>query len=221
MSRGFTLLEILAALALFAVMTLGISATLQQTARVTENVNQRKESVTSAQLAMDRLSSELRMAYRESTSPSDTLFQAREGSNGTEITFSYLDSPIRSLFVNRTPGLKIVRYFLEQNDETGTFDLKRIEAPYFERELLDTTEVQALTAAKGILSFDLEFFDLRNDQWIPEWNDGGSQTGGYFPTAVRINLEAVNSEFPSDEWEDRKIVFATSVMVLNQYEEIR
>lgn len=213
---GFTLLEILASIFIFAIMTIGIASTMKQTTSLAQRVKSREAKTMSAMIALDRLERELQMAYYNRVPfPDQAMFKLSEGSSGAELTFSLLDSPIKTLVQKRTPGLIYASYKLEKED-AGTFKILRTEVPYYAKEKMNEATPQVL--ASGLLQFKIEAYDYRNDRWVKEWDDRGPITGGYIPKAVRIVLEAVDPALPKDQWKDKSFKLQTELMVLNELE---
>lgn len=215
--RAFTLIELIAAIALFAVVMLGISALLGETTQITQRLKFRQGSVLSGQLALDRLGRELSMAFNENEVRTDTLFLLKNEAGGPELIFSYLDSPVRSLFVRRTPGIKVVRYYLDRDEKSGLFNLKRAELPLLEsREISNPDEMEGMIVAKGIVELKYELYDFRNDQWIDTWDDKSQFQRGSFPQAARIQLEVVNPEVPKTEYKSRSLKYTANFLILNE-----
>jgi len=212
--RGFTLLEIIASIALFSIMVVGIASTLGETNRISSRLQIRQKTVASGQIALDRLRRDLQMAFNENVQRSPSFFVVREVGAGQEMTFSYLDSPIKTLFSNRTPGILFASYSLETAGD-GTYNLIRSETPLWNAERIDESPSQVL--ARGILGWRLEMYDFRNDEWIPSWDSAGAQTGGYYPLAVRIRLEVTDPSLPPEQRASRGLVYQTAVMLLNEY----
>lgn len=220
-SKAFTLIELLAAIALFALMVIGVTSALEQIARTSVKLGVRTESVSSGQVALDRLKRDIRMAYSENIQRAQTYFGLKEGSTGPELTFSYLDSPIRTIFTNRTSGVKFASYALEKG-KNGTFDLIRSEIPMYDMKLFSEgsktlADYPAQTLARGVLNWEVELYDYRNDQWIKEWNSDGRITGGYYPLAVRFTLEVVDPEVEDEKRAEKSLTYKSAVMVLNEY----
>lgn len=215
--KGLTLIEILAAITLLSLMMMGVTTMLTNTSTLSEKLQSRQASLLSAQIGLERIRKDLQMAYDEQMPDDDSLFLAERRSFGPELQFSYLDSPIRTLFERRTPGLKIARYTLEQ-DSNGVLGLYRAETPFYDRENIEQADLQLI--ARGILDLKFEFYDHRNDRWLEEWDDKGTMTQGYFPYAVRIRLEAADPELDENERGDRSVVYRTQIILWNQYEEV-
>lgn len=212
--KAFTLIEIVASITIFAVIVVGIAFALRNTNRLSEKLLTRQESVLSAQAALDRLTRELRLAYHNNLRDVNLFFVGRELSTGPEVTFSFLDSPIETLFVRRTPGVKIASYALEATDN-GSFDLIRSETPIYMFDRIQDS--QSRIVARGILEWKMQYYDYRNDQWVDRWDSQGTITGGYFPTAVKLRIKAVDPRLPQSEWKDRSLVFQTAINLLNEY----
>ena len=213
---AFSLLEVLAAIFLFAIMTLGITSTLRETNRLTEKLRVRQTSVGSAQLALERLQRDLSMAYNERIQNSPSYFKGSEVSAGPELSFTALDSPLRPIVDRRSPGVIVVYYRLEKNED-GTLRLLRSEASSLNFE--DLKNLPGQLVASGILEMKTEYYDPRNDKWDREWDSKGQTTAGYFPRAVRIELTTIDPAAPKESWKDRSLKFETKVMVLNEWED--
>jgi len=207
-------MEVIAAIGLFALMTTGIVAALQQTQKISVKLRTRQASVLSGITAMDRMRRDFSMAYNENLQKTPTYFKSHDASLGPEIEFSTLDTPIRSLFSNRTPGVIVVKYKLEKADD-GTFKLLRSEVPLGEKDKIDTAIPQNLGA--GIMKMEVEFYDPYNDQWKKEWNSAEGSTRGV-PRAVRLAIESVDPQTPEIDRKEKTLRFESRISVLNEEE---
>lgn len=214
--KGFTLLEIVASIFLFSIMTLAIASTMRETGRLTSRVKTREAKTLSIMIALDRLQRDLQMAYLSRNRMDPSGFKLTDGNLGSELLFSYLDSPVKTLYQRRTPGLNFASYKLEKEDN-GTFKLIRTEVPFYAKEKMNDAIPQLL--ASGLLQFKMEAYDIRNSRWLKEWDDKGPATGGYSPVAVRITLEAVDPSLPKEQWKDKSLKIETDFVVLNELEQ--
>ncbi|MBN8555984.1 MAG: hypothetical protein J0L93_11105 [Deltaproteobacteria bacterium] len=205
-------MEILAALFLFAVMTIGISSTMRETTILTRKVSSREATASSAIIATDRLQKDIQMTFNE---PPISIFKLLEGGVGSEVTFSFLDTPIKTLFERRTAGLIMANYHLEKVDD-GSYKLLRSEVPYYNYEKLRDAPSQII--AEGVLKFRIEAYDHRNDRWLKDWDNKGPNTNGYFPKAVRLLIETVDTSLPKDEWQKKSLTITTDFLILNEIE---
>lgn len=217
-SRAFVLIQLLAAITLFAVIMLGISSMMSETTRLTRKLKERQESVMSAQSVISRLQRELTQAFDEQNRRGKTLFIARGASEGTELIFSYLDSPIRPLFENRTPGIKVVAYSLERARNSKVKKMLRSEVPLYDSDKIE----QAVSAvvARGIVSWEFQFYDKRRDRWVDEWDSLDREFNGDFPAAIKLKLEAIDPK-ADEAVENKSLVYQIAFNVLNQYRENR
>ncbi len=210
---GFTLLEVLASLVLFAIITLGIASTMRETNRIHERVKLRQRTTLSASVALDRLQRDLQMAFNERVQGSPSFFKSSETGLGPTLSFSFLDSPIKTLIQSRTPGLKAALYELKKNED-GSMELVRAEVGLHELTSLRNQRRQNL--AGGITELKYEFYDSRNDRWIEKWDTADAATNSFFPKAVKIMMTLVNPDWPKNEWNKRAMRYETSVMILNE-----
>lgn len=214
-THAFTLLEIVAALTLFSLLALGIVHALQENSSLTKKIKQRQATTLSGQIALERLERDLEQAYDERLQGSLTFFKSRESSQGPELSFSFLESPLHTLFERRTSGISALRYTLEKSDN-GTLNLLRTSLPLHEKEKIQQSPAQLL--ATGVLKWELEFYDPRQDLWQKEWDSRSRNTAGRFPLAIRLALETVDPKVLEKDWKQKSLRFETEIMVLNEIE---
>ena len=212
-SAGFTFLEILAAITLLSLMAVGIVHSIKETAIITAKLKTRATTILSGQIALDRLQRELQMAFNEATRGTPTYFKSDALGGRQELIFSYLDTPIRTLFEQRTSGVKFARYFLEKNDN-GSFTLLRSVVPFFQSAEIEKASSQIL--AKGILNLKFEFYAPQEDRWIDQWNSQSEKNFGRFPLAVRVSIETTDYRLPKEEWKTKSLFFQTEILLLNE-----
>jgi len=213
-TSGFTLIEIVSAIALFSILMVGVASMLGQTNLLNTKLRSRQVSVQAAQISFNKIERDLQMAFNENIQKSQSLFAAREGATGQELVFSYLDSPIKTLYIRRSFGMKFARYALEKS-ESGLFQLIRSETPLYLADRIEDSAFQVI--ARGIVGWKLEFYDYRNDQWLKTWDSRGNITGGYFPLAVKLHIEVTDPELPPEQRQKKSLVFESSILLLNEY----
>src|SRR5690606_26949430 len=108
------------------------------------------------------------------------------------------------------------RYYLEKADN-GTMNLLRFES--IKTDPMEIEREKGDLIATGILKWNLELYDPRNDQWRKDWDVKGRLTSNYFPMAARISFDVINPEIPKEQWNERSLRFQTAVLLLNQVEE--
>jgi len=189
---GFTLVEILVAVTLVAMMAVGLWAALRiginSWARGTENIDasQRNRSI------MDLVRKQIGSTYG-AVAPVDLLTgtAAYPIFSGSETSVQFIS--LCSLRFHDNPGLTMVSYDVVQNAQ-GDYELVQKEAKYLglnpERQdyFINSTE-QALTIFSNLESFKFEYFDpgdqTAGPQWVSSWDPHETQR---LPTAISMTF---------------------------------
>jgi general secretion pathway protein J len=214
-NRGFTLLEVIIAIALFAIIGAAVAGTMGQMTKLTKKIKLKETTVMSGQVALDRIERDLQMAFNEKVLHSPSFFKASNVGAGPEATFSFLDSDIKTLFEQRTPGLLFAHYFTER-DDNGTVKILRATAPSYVGENIKNEPGRLL--ATGVLEWTLEYYDAQNDLWHSDWDTSAAQTLNTFPKAVRVTIKTVDINLPKEDWKDKALILSTEFLVLNESE---
>jgi prepilin-type N-terminal cleavage/methylation domain-containing protein len=207
---GFTLIEMLVAVTLVAMMAVGLwsvfSVSVRSWSRGTEFIDetQRHRSI------LDKVRKQMASAYPLNESmgpPMDTsvdspldapidmrAIQGRTRANtplfyGTETSMSFIS--LNSLRFQESPGLTLVSYEVAPDSE-GNYSLVEKEARYT-GQIYDLGMIPSMSEAIPIFanlsSCIFEYFDPGNNdntsQWIREWN---GQEQGQLPAAVSITM---------------------------------
>lgn len=214
-NAGFTLLEVLAAVMIFAIMAASISMTVSETTKLTKKVKVRESTVMSSQIAFDRLQSDLQMAFNENMRNSPSIFKGVDSTHGMELVFSMIDNSFKVLFQSRTPGIILVRYHLDRAED-GTLTLYRSETPFYKSA--DYLQSQSHVVAKGLLGLEFEFYDFKNDLWQKKWDTTDAQSASYFPRAVKMKLTVSNPDLSDVERKEKAVTLSTAFQILNEIE---
>jgi len=202
---GFTLLEIILAVAIATGLLLVVLHFYRQSAELREQVLRETERVAAIRLVMDRLTSELR------TVPASSSGTLPLYGDSTMIEFIRTDVPSRGAWApaelgrvaNPESDLRLVRY--TAGDGLFTFGLSREEEALVGRRAL-TNAASALVAdgstatiAPTILTEEFEFVRFRywdGREWLEAWSELSP------PLAVEISLgfEPLPEELTPDEY---------------------
>jgi len=212
--RGFSLIEILAAIVIFAIMAAGVSSTLNETSKLTKRVKNRESTVLGAQIVVDRLQREMQMIFQDRQQKSLCFFKARQSTQGPDISFSFLDSPSRTFFERRSPGLKALRYFVEKSDE-GLLRLMRSETSLDKVNDLERSPAQVI--AEGVENFKFSFYEFQSDRWVESWDTSDMEMSGKFPRAIRFSFDVIDPTQPETS-PKRRLSLETAFQVLNEME---
>jgi prepilin-type N-terminal cleavage/methylation domain-containing protein len=194
---GFTLVEILVAVTLVAMMAVGLWAALRISisswARGTENIDasQRNRSI------LDLVRKQMGSTYG-AISPVDLLTGAIAypifSGSGTSVQFISLCS----LRFHENPGLTMVSYDVVQ-DAQGSYELVEKEAKYLgldpeQQDYFVDSNQQALTIFNNLESFKFEYFDpgtqTTSAQWVSAWDPRETQR---LPAAISMTFVTKDS----------------------------
>lgn len=179
-SRGFTLVEVLVAISILAILLTSIYGIFSSVSLARERLDADSAEYHRARVLFDRLGRELRGAYFQ-TSSRELVFA---GSSADDRSFEFeLTTSAVSPLSKTGSGIARVRYLLIE-DEEDTADgrvLMRSEHPV--HESVDETAAGMMRLIPGIEAMTLRFYI--NGQWKTAW-DG--QISG-LPELVEIALQ--------------------------------
>jgi prepilin-type N-terminal cleavage/methylation domain-containing protein len=192
--KGFTLLEMLIAVTLVAVMAVSLWAvfriSIRSWLRGTEfiDANQHHRSI------MDLMRKQMASTYGLIASPDPQLGVAsRVLFQGTENSLRFIS--LNSMRFQESPGLTYVIYGIEQDSEGG-FSLVEREAPYLgqltEQEIT-ASQADPIPVFTDLSSCVFEYFDSQNNtaSWVRDW-DGESRRR--LPQAISITMIGQDSK---------------------------
>jgi general secretion pathway protein J len=192
--KGFTLLEILIAIAILAVIATMVYASFDASIKVMDRVDRDADIYRQARLILTRLSEDLSMAYKPkgNVPPKATMCQFEgqfEGQDGVvdgraQDTLQLTSlSHLRYLPDEPASDLNLIEYSLEAEPEgKGWALLRREEANLCS---LSGTGDGQLVMGEGIHSFNLRYFDGKTKAWLDRW-DPASQG---LPWVVEIEIQ--------------------------------
>lgn len=166
-SRGFTLLELLIAIGLLALLSGLMLQSMRLTFQARETIERIEDLNHAAQVALRHLASDISMAYLSNhVNPleptGETLFDGR--SEG--LIFTYLGHERRRRG-SRESDQGLVEYTLESDpDGPGQVLVRR------EKAIIDDEPEQGGVKedlVSGVREFRLEYWDDENDDWKDEW----------------------------------------------------
>jgi general secretion pathway protein J len=168
---GFTLIEVLIAVAILSIVLAAIYSTFFLSHRAIEGMDESMLKLQESRMAIDILRRELDSAfYRVNEGNTFLKIEDRDvyGKQAAQLTFTTF-SPLR-------PGLSKISYYIEDKD--GNLSLfKKIESPYSKEE----------TEGVDIIE-DLEAFTVEakyNDKWVKTWD---TEIIKDKPNEIRIGL---------------------------------
>lgn len=193
-ARGFTLLELLVAisiLAMVSVLIYGAFSAMQKSRAGLERVQERYRE---GRMAMQRISRDLQSCYLSLHVPVDTRlvvqktsFVGKRGSPTDRVDFNAFSNTRRDRNAHESDQAELSYFGSENPDHSGTLDLARRVSTYLDLDPQHGGRVEVL--ATDIDLFQLEYLDPQSGMWNESW-DTTQATGqpNRLPLQVRITL---------------------------------
>jgi len=189
--RGFTLIEVMIAVSITAVigaMTLGA---FQRTQALRQAVEEQDERISGARTALSRMAREVAGAYvsehydRRRYRDRPTLFRGKDGGGRDDILFATMDH-VRGLRDSKESDQMVVEYLLESDPaESGGYVLVRREKIRIDAEP-DRGGTQA-ELLRHVTGFTAAYWDWQKQEWDKEWTTAPGNRP-LLPTRVRLKL---------------------------------
>ncbi len=199
MRRGFTLLEVMLAIAILAIVATLIYGAFEQTSRNKRRIDEDLDHYRTVQLALDRMSRELSMAYVSThVNPSPSLQTVRTAfigeDHGREDRIDFTSFSHRRLFRNaHESDQNELSYFVTNHpDRPGVRVLARREQNRVDEDPQRGGTAQILI--ENVEGFEVEYFDPISSDWVKSWDT--TQPIGQpnrLPLQVRIFLTVPDS----------------------------
>jgi general secretion pathway protein J len=191
---GFTLLEILIAIAILALVVSSLYGAYSGTLKTIEMVEHVRDVEQAGRLALAQIADDFRSFFRQasdddsegspSSSESSVPESEEEAASVVEFTTAAhldFDPVFPDLRINR------VRYVLEKQTENEKyFRLIRHERLF--TDVGGESEEKAMELVDGVESLTLTYLD-EDGQMTSEWDTDGEQTGDLCPRLIKIDLK--------------------------------
>ena len=190
--HGFTLIEIMLALALMAFLTSLLWGTIAQTAKVKKRIEQAQDRTHTVRLALMRMSREIEMAYVafESTGTQErrTMFSGISHTDFDELRFSWFGH-MRMRADAAEGDTSLVSYFSQPDPEDSTqTNLMRRETRRLEAKDLRLIPGETYLLCPAISRLKFAYYDYKQKDWREDWDTTTADGQTYLPTQVRISL---------------------------------
>ncbi len=205
--RGFTLLELLVAIAISALVLMVVYQTFNGIVDSAARLEEVADLDHMARVSLGIISRELRSAYWKPAGAnlnSTLIFSGTDGLAGgaasDELVFTTF-TPLVGLTGTVSPNLSVISYELEAAAEEEEFYLMHSEDTNSLGQSL--SQEQRYELAEHVKGLNLRYYDGEDDEWMDEWDAGLENK---LPNAVEIELY-----FKTSSGEDQK--YATSVEI--------
>jgi general secretion pathway protein J len=173
-SAGFTLIEIMVAVGIVAMMSTLVWSTFRQTALTKKSVEAQAIRYRTVRLALDRMARELAMAFlsqNEDTSQPErrTRFTGKINGNMHDLTFSYFGH--QRLYEDAPEAdSAVVSYYSELDKQTHTMNLWHRESRRLGYLKPEDLAGESDIVCDDVVKLVITYWDSRDKQWREEWN---------------------------------------------------
>lgn len=192
-SQGFTLMETLIALGIFALvgtLTYGVFARTvdarNQALTITSHYHQIRQ-------AMQRMSSEISMAFLSAHKDCEeertqTIFKTDQAHGGMRLDFTSFSHTKFRADANESDQNEL-SYFLDTHpDDPKVSVLMRREQNRIDDDPEEGGRVQVM--AENVVGLEFEFYDPKDDEWVDEWDSTNMDYRHRLPMFVTIRMKA-------------------------------
>jgi general secretion pathway protein J len=189
-ARGFTLVEVLVAMAITAIMGAMVAGAINQVGNAAEATRAQSERYGEARRALTRLSAELAMAFTSDhydraryANGRPTVFRGRED----EVLFTTM-AHVRLFRGAKESDQSVVEYSIDRDPENRDADaLFRREKIRIDDDPEDGGHRDLV--ARGVKRLTLSYWDATKKEWVREWDTSRVERLNELPTLVRAELE--------------------------------
>jgi general secretion pathway protein J len=171
--KGFTLIEILIAVSLTAILVTALYQTFFSVIKTGDIVEEGLDKYLEAGRFLDKFEQEVNAAYYKTTNP-ETIFAGEKRRMASEVSFTTFTHPILKEGMPAS-DLSAVRYFVDE-EKDGDIIYKEIWNPFIGKRF----KIEALKRVKG---FDVSFFNGKD--WAFAWD---SSLEKKLPEAIKVSI---------------------------------
>jgi general secretion pathway protein J len=194
---GFTLVEIMLALALMAFVTSLVWGTFAQTTKIKKRIESAQDRTHTVRVALMRMSREIEMAFlsgSEVTGTQDrrTMFSGTSHSDFDELRFSWFGH--QRMRADAAEGdTALVSYFsLPDPDDPMSTNVMRKETKRLEAKDLKLIPGETYILCPAVSRLKFAYYDYKQKDWREEWDTTKADGLQYLPTQVRISLTVLD-----------------------------
>lgn len=196
---GFTLLEILLALALFTIIGIATAKHLQQLSSTKNAAFRDMEIYNSLRTAVSILRFDLNQAFHvgyedlgdetkqlllQGQSAPHTLFDGRK----KELIFTSLSHRLYYLGRKETEQTEL-SYFLQDQKGQEFPSLMKRESTFIDDKLYEGGALY--TIIENVFSLSFQYWDDKKNRWVEDWSSDQGEFRDKFPLAVKMDLEVI------------------------------
>jgi general secretion pathway protein J len=194
---GFTLVEIMLALALMAFLTSLLWGTFAQTAKIKTRIEQAQDRTHTVRVALMRMSREIEMAFVSASEPIGsqerrTMFSGISHTDFDELRFSWFGH-LRMRADAAEGDTALVSYFTQNDPDNPLLtNLLRRETKRLEAKDLKLVPGETYLLCPAISRLKFAYYDYKQKDWREDWDTTKADGQQYLPTQVRISLTVLD-----------------------------
>ena len=191
-SRGVTLVEVMIAVGITAVIGAMVMGAFQRTYASKELADAQDERYVSARVSLTRIARELSQAFlsdhydRKKYREPLTVFRGKDGGERDDLLFATM-SHERLTQDAKESDQSVVEYTVEPDPALrGENALFRREKPRIDD---DPTHGGAKSiVCQHVTTFDVQYWDWKRQEWAREWVTNSAERQSILPTRVKVRL---------------------------------
>ena len=197
-SAGFTMIELMLAMAIFGFITTIMWGSFSQTAYSKKVIQSEQERVHTVRVALTRMARELEMAYlsdNENTAITNrrTFFAASARADVDELMFStFAHQRLRAGAAEGDTSL-ITYYGARDPDDRRILNLMRRETRRLQAEDPTTLPAEGYILCPDVARVKLLYYDHKKKEWETDWSTLDASGTPYLPAHVRISLTVTDA----------------------------
>ena len=204
MRRGLTLIEIVVALAIMALIGSIAAATLGTSIEGLNAMDEAGGSTRTARIAMRRITRALELTHmtknRGAVNTYRTVFVGKDDGDEDLLWFSTLSHHRKIRDSRQCDQTEITLFTEDDPDQDDAKVLFLRESPRIDQ--YPDKGGRPMPLARGVTRFDLRYLDGVTGEWLDEWDTEGADTPYRLPRAVQIVLELTSPDPNSDDDDD-------------------
>ncbi len=213
--RGLTLIEIIVALGIMALIGSISAGTLSSSIDALDAIEEAEGSTRTARIAMRRITRSIELAYltenRAAVNTYQTVFVGKDDGDEDQVWFASLGHHRKIRDSRECDQTEITLFTDEDPDDSDTKVLFIREAPRIDQ--YPDKDGRPMPLARGVSRFDLRYLDGTTGEWQDEWDTNGAETPNRLPRAVQIVLELVSKDPNGDEGDTIVTPYVQTVML--------
>jgi general secretion pathway protein J len=192
--RGFTLIEVMMAASILAIVTALAWGSFHQTFKAKQIVEANAVRYHSVRITLERMAREISMAYlsqNEDTSQAErrTFFQGRRRTDIDELRFSYFGHQRLYANADEADSAQVGYFGARDRDDGRKLNLLRRETRRLSNLKFEVAPASTDILCDSVVRLQFDYWDARDKQWRDEWitTDAAGQPNR-LPGKVKITL---------------------------------